>query len=92
MKLIVKTAAGPSSYSSTAKPTITIGEVEKVTKAIINPSTGGYLPEVHSISGNVITYIVRYFDYNAGEDGVAIEVPNGTNLGGINFTVMAVGI
>jgi len=54
-------------------------------------ASGGYKAEVAGISGNTITVVVRYFDYDASGDGVAIEVPSGADLSGVTFYVIAVG-
>jgi len=87
---IIKTVAGPTSYPTGGFDT-TIGEFEKVTDAQVSP-TGGYKAEVVSITGNVVKTMVRYYDYDAAADGGAIQVPAGTDLSGVNFTLDVEGI
>ena len=41
---------------------------------------------------NELTILVRYYDYNAVADGVAIEVANGVDLQHTTFQVVVIGI
>jgi len=88
---IIKTVAGPTSYTSGGFD-VEVGELEKVVQAGVSPWTGGYKSEVASITGNKVKVLVRYYDYDAAADGAAIEVTAGTDLSGVKFVVDAEGI
>jgi len=81
--------SGPSSYA-TGGFTVTINDLSRVDDAIVS-STGGYLAEVSSISGNTVTVKVYYFDYGSASAGTAVEVPDGTDLSGVTFRIIAIG-
>jgi hypothetical protein len=49
---------------------------------LIEIDTKGYLLSYDKTDDKLI---VRYFDYNAGSDGAAIEVPNATDLSAVTF-------
>jgi len=86
----MKTTAGPTSYT-TGGFTVTIGEFEKVAQAEVS-CNGGYKAEVASIAGNVVTVMVRRYDYPAAAAGTAIEVPAGTDLSGVTFILDVEGL
>ena len=84
----VKTA-GPAAYTAGGFEVVE-GELGTVETAVVQAS-GGYTAEVASITGNKVKVKAYYFDYDAAADGVAIEVPDGTDLSGVTFTILAFG-
>ena len=88
-RLAVVGVSGPSSYSAGGF-TVSIPELRRVVAAIVQAS-GGYKAEVASVSGNTVTVKVYYYDYDASADGPAVEVPDGTDLSGVTFTIVAIG-
>lgn len=90
-RLLVQTSeAGPTSYS-TGGFSITLGDLKNVESVIAVLNNRGYLCEVSGISKNAVTVKVYQFDYAATAAGPAVEVPAGTNLSGVTFTVIAIG-
>ena len=89
-KLVVTEVNGPASYSSGGFTVTFAGLLRKVKFAFV-AANGGYKAEVASISGNSVTVKVLYYDYDAAADDVAIEVPAGTDLSGVKFTILAIG-
>ena len=87
-KLYFDVVTGPSSYSAGG---FTVDTGLSDVKAAIVIADGGYKAEVAGISGGTITIVVRYYDYDAGADGTAIEVPDGTDLSGVHFYIIAIG-
>ena len=97
MPIIVKETTGPSSYSSGGFE-VTIGELEKVDKAVAQVIGGGeYIAQVVSISGNKVTVKVRNnIEQAVDENGTSTytiggEVADGTDLSSITFYVIAYG-
>ena len=97
MPVVVKETTGPSSYSAGGF-NVTIGELEKVSKAIVQVIGGGeYLAQVVSISGNVVTVKVRdNIEQEVAEGGsstytIGGEVSDGTDLSSVTFYVIAYG-
>jgi len=88
-KIAIGKFSGPASYSSGGF-TVTFPTLRKIHHAIIFTSKG-YAADIASISGNSITVIAMYYDYDAAADGPAIEVASGTDLSGVEFTVLVVG-
>ena len=82
--------AGPSSYP-TGGFQVSITNLRRVERSVSISSNGGYLCECASVSGNSLTVLVRYFDYDATSDGAAIQVPNATNLSTVTFSGVVVG-
>jgi len=98
-KVVVTQSAGPSSYS-TGGFSVTISELSTVDYAVaqaMNPGTAGYLAVVKSVSDNTVTVQVYEVNQAVDEGGTATytvtikEVGAGTDLSGINFTVIAFG-
>jgi len=81
---------GPSSYAAGGF-NVTVGRLRKIVKRPVVSCDGGYKAEVASVSDNVVTIVVKYYDYDAAADGTAIEVPDGTDLSGVNFEIKAEG-
>ena len=81
--------SGPSSYTAGGF-TVTFSRLKRVLAAIVQ-GAGGYKAEVAEISGNSVKVQVKYYDYDAAADGTAIEVPDGTDLSGVNFILFVVG-
>ena len=90
LRHVMTKVLGPTSYTAGGFD-VRISELGHVYNAVVNAS-GGYIAEVASISGNVVKIKVYYFDYDATADGPAIEVPDGTDLSGVSFTIFAEGI
>jgi hypothetical protein len=78
-KIVTKSIAGPSAYAVTGFP-ITIDELTRVDAVIFSEISGGYRIAGTSISGNVVTVLIHYFDYDYNGDGVSITVPANTDL------------
>ena len=87
-KLIKVTAAGPSSYDSSAGQGI-VADVDYVDE-VISAHAPGYLIDNISVSGNAITVHWYYFDYDATADGAATEVADTTDLSGVTVTIIAI--
>ena len=97
MPIIVKETTGPASYSAGGFE-VTIGELEKVDKAVAQVIGGGeYLAQVVSISGNKVTVKVRDNIEQAVDEGgtatytIGAEVGDGTDLSAVTFLVIAYG-
>ena len=89
LKVVAESVSGPASYPSGGF-SVAFDELRQVHAAIVIAG-GGYLAEVAGVSGNTVTIVVRYFDYDAAADGVAIEIPAGTDLSAVSFWVIAIG-
>lgn len=87
-KIDVIEANGPSSYT-TGGFTV-YSKMMKVEHAVVNAGNG-YLAEVVSVSGSAIKIKVYQFNYPATAAGPAVEVPAGTDLSSVKFTVIAIG-
>jgi len=90
-KIAFKSVPGPVSYATTGYP-VTIDELSRVDCVIYAEVTGGYRIAGTSISGNVVTVLIHYFDYDAAADGASITVPSGANLSGQTVKIVAVGV
>ena len=83
LKVIEYSWTGPSSYTS-GGVSVTIPAKKIVAVLSLRAVNAGYIIEEKTVSGNSLTYVVRYFDYDATADGVAIEA-TGANLSGVTF-------
>jgi len=95
MTIVMKTTSGPSSYSSGGF-TVTIGELEKISKAIVVPNTNieanDKVRQIRwTISGNTVTIVVREIDVTGSSPVSWSEVADGTDLSDITFTIIAEG-
>lgn len=89
-RLIVQyTGAGPASYTAGGFG-VSIASLKRVESVLMAGNNGGYLCET-TASGNTVTVLVRYFDYAATVAGPAVEVPAGTDLSGVTFTLVVTG-
>ena len=95
--IVVKTVAGPSAYP-TGGFNVTIGELEKVSKAFVQAlGLNEYIAQVASITGNVVRVAVRdNIEQAVNEGGTATytvggEVAAGADLSGVTFVVVAEG-
>lgn len=82
LKMDVVETNGPSSYA-TGGFSIVAGDLRVVEHAIAVAS-GGYVAEVAGISGNAVT--VKLYS------GAGTEVANGTDVSGVNVTLVAWGV
>ena len=89
-KIAVTSVAGPSSYT-TGGFQVSIPELSRVEQILFAFITGGYRIGGLSISGNAVTVVVHYYDYDATSDGVSIQVPAGTNLSAQTVTLAVIG-
>jgi hypothetical protein len=89
-KIVTKSIAGPSAYAVTGFP-ITIDELTRVDAVIFSEISGGYTIAGTSISGNVVTVLIHYFDYDYNGDGVSITVPANTNLSAQTVKLVVIG-
>jgi hypothetical protein len=89
-KIVTKSIAGPSAYAVAGFP-ITIDELTRVDAVIFSEISGGYRIAGTSISGNVVTVLIHYFDYDAGSDGASITVPANTNLSAQTVKLVVIG-
>jgi len=94
--LVHVTSSGPSSYASGGF-NVTVNSLRWVEKVIMASNDGGYKVEPGDISigtganRNVLTVPVKYYDYDAGADGAAIEVAAGTDLSAVTFSFIVIG-
>lgn len=90
-KVVVTRVSGPASYTAGGFDA-TVGELGQVVAAIVIADSG-YLADVDyaNSSGNTLRIRAYYFDYAAAAAGAAIEVAAGTDLSGVNFTIIAFG-
>jgi len=88
--LVKETTAGPASYAAGGF-SVTLGDLKRVESVLFVGSNGGYLCEENGITNNTVTVKVYQFDYAATAAGPAVEVPDATDLSGVNFTVIAIG-
>lgn len=91
IKLATYEAAGPASYDATNNLVITFSELKGIVAVIASSITGGYKADNISVSGNAVTIIVEYFDYDLAGDGTAIEIPDATDLSGETVRVTVIG-
>lgn len=91
IKVAVKRVAGPTSYA-TGGFDVVVEELSEVVAAFAI-ADGGYLASVDfaNSSKNKVRVVAYYFDYDAEADGAAIQAAAGTNLSGVNFTIIAFG-
>ncbi len=82
-KLIITSSAGPSSYT-TGGFDVSCSELSVVDGAFVVSSTGGYISEVVSTTGNSAKVKV----YSAQ----GTEVASATDLSGETFSIMAYGL
>jgi len=87
-QLRVIRVAGPTSYPAGGF-SVTVSGIKEIKGAVVVP-TGGYKAST-SWTGNTLTIVGQYYDYDAAADGAAIEVPAGTDLSGVNFDIFVVG-
>lgn len=97
LKRVVKVVAGPSSYP-TGGFAVSIGELEKVKDAIVQVlGAGEYLAQRASVSGNVVTIVVRNNIEQAVNEGgtatytIGAEIAAGSNISGVSFLIEAFG-
>jgi hypothetical protein len=89
-KIVAKSIGGPSAYAVTGFP-ITIDELTRVDAVIFSEISGGYRIAGTSTSGNVVTVLIHYFDYDAEADGASITVPANTNLSTQTVKLVVIG-
>lgn len=91
-KISKTTSAGPASYSAGGF-NITMNDLNSVDSIIIINNTAGVItdPGDATITGNVVTVLLRMFQYLCCSIGNALEAPTGTVFSRWNFTVIAVG-
>lgn len=85
-----RAVAGPASYPAGGFG-VMIGELEKLVAAAVSPS-GGYSPAVVGFSGNTASVGVYQSVGSVGPSGPHTEVPGGTDLSTVTFTVVGEGI
>jgi len=93
-KLLVEVSTtGPSSYSSGGF-SVSVDILRVVEKVVAASCTGGYKVDAAtiSISGNTLTVPVYYYDYSTTTDGPATEVAADTNLSGVTFKFLVIGV
>lgn len=83
--------AGPANYQSGARPTITVNRIKTIDRLVELRITGQYDVEAVDITDNVVTYRVNQYDYDAAVDGVAVEVPDATDLSAQTVTLVVEG-
>jgi hypothetical protein len=98
LKQEVKVSAGPADYAGAAGFTVTLGDLEKVTAALVSVSNTEFLAVAdtqyafsYAISGDVITIKVFTQATVGGPNNAWATVAAHQNLSSLNFTILAMG-
>lgn len=91
--LVWGSTSGPSSYSAGGF-SVTVPVVRKVLKVLVASASGGYKvePASISVSGNTLTVPVFEYNYPATASGPATQVGDGTDLSGVTFEFLILGV
>lgn len=87
--------AGPSSYSLANNMSVSIGTLRAVERILELGNNGGYRvePEEATISGNVISFPVRYYYYACPYQmcSMGYEVPDEEDISATKFSGVVIG-